>query len=128
MSRLIKISERSALSTTACLSLDIGYRDSVMDVHFDILLLNDGSGKLVAYLNQCPHTGVNLNWQPNQCFDQEQRYLACSLHGALFQPEDGFCVYGPCRGQSLVSVALVLDGDSILIDVDALPMDKLSSK
>jgi len=116
MTKLIKISEVSNLSAPQCQTLDISYQDSV----FDILLVCYGSNQLAAYLNQCPHTGVNLNWQQNDCFDFSQRYLACSLHGALFQPDDGFCIYGPCREQSLLPVALVIEGDAIFIDPELL--------
>ncbi len=116
MSRLIKISERSSLSAPQCLTLDIPIQNTVHSERLEILLVCYADNQLAAYLNRCPHTGVNLNWQPNQCFDFEQRYLACSLHGALFQPEDGFCVYGPCRGQGLQRVPLIIEGDEIFID------------
>lgn len=54
-----------------------------------------------AYINHCPHTGVNLNWQPGQFFSLDGVFLQCSLHGAFFKPENGLCVRGPCQGQSL---------------------------
>ncbi len=58
-------------------------------------------GELVCYLNACPHIGVTLNWLPDQFFDSETEFLQCAMHGALFRPEDGFCVRGPCVGRSL---------------------------
>jgi nitrite reductase/ring-hydroxylating ferredoxin subunit len=30
------------------------------------------------------------------------------MHGALFRPEDGFCVSGPCAGESLKQLKLEL--------------------
>lgn len=120
MRELIKISDVSSLTAPQCLTLDISCQNATRNDEIEILLVCYGSNQLAAYLNQCPHTGVNLNWQPNECFDLEQRYLACSLHGALFQPEDGFCVYGPCRGQSLQPVALVIEGDGIFIDPEMI--------
>jgi len=63
-------------------------------------------GRLYLYRNSCPHTGVTLNWLPDQFLTEEGDYLQCSLHGALFRIEDGFCVRGPCVGRSLQTVAL----------------------
>ncbi len=119
MSELIKIAEVNSLSAPQCRTLDIPIQNVVHNGKIDILLVCYGDNQLVAYLNQCPHTGVNLNWQQDQCFDFEQRYLACSLHGALFQPEDGVCIYGPCRGQSLQSVPLIIEAGGIFIDLEA---------
>ena len=60
-----------------------------------------------AYENSCPHTGVNLNWQKEQFFSFDGLFLQCSLHGALFEPASGVCVYGPCLGESLKSIHIV---------------------
>ena len=62
-----------------------------------------------AYENCCPHTGVNLNWQKEQFFSVDGLFLQCSMHGALFEPETGLCVRGPCQGQHLQSIDLVID-------------------
>ena len=34
-------------------------------------------------------------------FEASGLYLICSTHGALFEPINGNCVAGPCRGASL---------------------------
>lgn len=77
-------------------------------------------GKWYAYRNSCPHTGVPLNWLPNQFLDPGREYIQCGLHGALFQPENGFCIYGPCLGRSLGSLRVVQRADEIAIDCDGL--------
>jgi nitrite reductase/ring-hydroxylating ferredoxin subunit len=41
--------------------------------------------------------------------DFTQQYLLCANHGALFRVEDGFCFRGPCRGQSLKKVQLLIE-------------------
>ncbi len=78
----------------------------------EISLIVVRQGKDVhVYLNRCPHTGVNLEWQPDRFFDMEGVFLQCATHGALFRPEDGYCVRGPCAGDSLQSIpAWVSDG------------------
>lgn len=58
-------------------------------------------GGWYVYKNQCPHTGVNLNWLPDQFFDTESEFIQCSVHGALFIPDNGLCVHGPCAGEAL---------------------------
>lgn len=73
-------------------------------------------GQWFGYENHCPHTGASLNWQPNQFFDPEQEYLMCGLHGALFQPQNGFCVHGPCAGQSLSRLVILEQGKDILLN------------
>jgi nitrite reductase/ring-hydroxylating ferredoxin subunit len=58
-------------------------------------------GEVRAYANRCPHMGTELDWQPGEFFEETGLYLICSTHGALFEPNDGFCVAGPCRGAAL---------------------------
>ena len=57
-----------------------------------------------AYVDRCPHTGVGLAWVPDRYLDADGVYIQCALHGALFLPESGYCVSGPCAGASLQSV------------------------
>ncbi len=68
-----------------------------------------------AYENRCPHTGVNLNWNLHDFFDLSQEFIHCSMHGALFQPLDGKCVYGPCIHQSLRALELVIDSNQVYL-------------
>ena len=50
--------------------------------------------------------GVELDWMEGEFFDDSGLYLICSTHGATYAPESGFCVAGPCRGQSLQELAV----------------------
>ena len=68
-------------------------------------------GAVHAYRNRCPHQGVPLNWLPDQFMDPTGDFLQCGMHGALFEPRTGRCVYGPCRGRFLpVLEATVWEG------------------
>ena len=68
-------------------------------------------GLLATYRNRCPHTGAPLEWLPDQFLDIDNSFIQCAIHGALFRPEDGYCLRGPCVGQSLESLELeVIDG------------------
>ena len=66
-----------------------------------------------SYENSCPHTGVTLNWQKEQFFSLDGRFLQCSLHGALFEPTTGACIRGPCRGQSLKRINFVIENGDV---------------
>jgi nitrite reductase/ring-hydroxylating ferredoxin subunit len=59
-----------------------------------------------AYLNNCPHLGVPLNWQPDEFLSLEGTHIQCATHGALFTLEHGDCISGPCIGQSLIPLNL----------------------
>jgi nitrite reductase/ring-hydroxylating ferredoxin subunit len=63
-------------------------------------------GKPFAFVNRCPHAGTELDWQPGEFFDLSGLYLVCSTHGALFEPGNGRCVAGPCRGAALEPLAI----------------------
>lgn len=58
------------------------------------------NGQVQVYLNVCPHAGRPLNWAPGR-FLYAHGQLVCAAHGASFRPEDGYCIGGPCRGESL---------------------------
>ena len=66
-------------------------------------------GRLFAYRNSCPHTGVPLEWVPDQFLDLDGSFIECATHGALFTIEEGKCVSGPCAGDSLQPVRLDVD-------------------
>ncbi|MGA0795208.1 MAG: Rieske (2Fe-2S) protein [Quisquiliibacterium sp.] len=57
-----------------------------------------------AFLNQCMHIPVELDWQPGRFFDLDGLYLVCATNGATYAPVEGLCVAGPCHGRSLISL------------------------
>lgn len=72
-------------------------------------------GRLHIYKNRCPHTGAPLEWQPDQFLDIESHFIQCAMHGALFEIESGYCVRGPCAGNSLQSEELVMEGSAVYL-------------
>lgn len=80
----------------------------------DSLVLLRFDEQVRAYHNVCPHAGRPLNWAPGM-FLFSHGQLVCPSHGASFRPEDGYCLGGPCRGESLTAVAVkVKDGQVVL--------------
>lgn len=72
-------------------------------------------GRAYGYRNTCPHRGTTLDWMPDRFMDPEREYLQCSTHDARFRVEDGFCVAGPCRGDSLTPVPLAVEDGQVLL-------------
>ncbi|MFZ3220295.1 MAG: Rieske 2Fe-2S domain-containing protein [Rhodoferax sp.] len=54
-------------------------------------------GQVYAYLNQCGHIPMEMDYQDNQFFDHSGQWLMCATHGAIYRPETGECRGGPCR-------------------------------
>ncbi len=61
-----------------------------------------------AYVNRCPHAGHPLDLRPDHFLTTAGAAIICRSHGAEFRPEDGECTAGPCPGQRLRSVPIVL--------------------
>jgi nitrite reductase/ring-hydroxylating ferredoxin subunit len=63
-------------------------------------------GRVVAYLNRCAHVPAEMDWQPGQFLCSEQRWIICAIHGATYEPSNGQCVAGPCRGKKLMPLTV----------------------
>lgn len=63
-------------------------------------------GQVHAYLNECAHVPVELDWQPGEFFDDSKLYLICAVHGALYSPSSGHCLGGRCQGKGLKSLTV----------------------
>jgi len=70
-----------------------------------------------AWRNECRHLAVRLDRDtPGSLFDRDGALLMCQFHGALYRPDDGLCVAGPCVGSRLRELPLaVLDGEVWLL-------------
>ena len=76
------------------------------------VILARRDGHVFAYENECPHAGHPLERPDGRVLMQEGRYLVCSAHGASFTVDDGECAGGPCGGDPLTAVAVVVaDGE-----------------
>lgn len=83
----------------------------------ELLLVRRGD-EVFAYENSCPHTGVTLNWQPDEFMSFDAAYIQCAMHGALFRIHDGYCVLGPCLGQALRRVVVeVCEGEVLICSI-----------
>lgn len=65
--------------------------------------------RIWGYRNSCPHVGTPLDLAGDDFLSLDGSHFLCHTHGATFRIEDGFCIAGPCKGESLKPVALRFD-------------------
>ena len=46
-------------------------------------------GQAHAYVNRCTHIPMEMDYQPDQFFDDTGRWLLCATHGAAYSPDTG---------------------------------------
>jgi nitrite reductase/ring-hydroxylating ferredoxin subunit len=84
---------------------------------FRVVLFRVGDA-VRAYVNECPHFQIPFNFQPDVfcVYDIDgRRDLMCAHHTAMFHLDDGACYDGPCAGDHLCRVEVVVAGDEIRI-------------
>ncbi|MGQ0443479.1 MAG: Rieske (2Fe-2S) protein [Methylophilaceae bacterium] len=77
-------------------------------------------GKAYAYVNQCAHVPVELDWNEGQFFTVSKDYLICATHGAHYEPDTGECAYGPCKGKRLQALPVTELNQHIIIHTEHL--------
>jgi nitrite reductase/ring-hydroxylating ferredoxin subunit len=76
-------------------------------------LLIESPTAVRVYRNRCPHWSVPLDSNSSHIEDGDA--LACSIHGARFDPLSGACTDGPCEGSSLIELPSELDGEFVVV-------------
>jgi nitrite reductase/ring-hydroxylating ferredoxin subunit len=77
-------------------------------------------GRVHAYVNQCAHVSVELDWNEGDFFNITKDYLICATHGAHYQPDNGYCVMGPCKGQRLKAIDVFERNQQVMINLDSI--------
>jgi nitrite reductase/ring-hydroxylating ferredoxin subunit len=78
------------------------------------------NGQYYAYLNLCRHWTVGLDFDDNDFFSEDSRWLICKNHGAVYHPVTGQCESGPCGGAALYKVPLVEKKGFIYADLEKI--------
>jgi nitrite reductase/ring-hydroxylating ferredoxin subunit len=82
------------------------------------ILISRKANQFFGFENACPHQGSRL--------DEEGNFITCGKHHAQFDLDTGHCFIGPCQGQRLTPIALVIDdGDVCLTGVRLAEEDGL---
>lgn len=91
-----------------------GFSLSTENGVLEMFLVRDGD-QVFGYRNSCPHTGATLQWMADKFLDLEESYIQCSIHGAIFNIDDGLCVGGPCGGQSLEKLDIAIRDEVVYL-------------
>ncbi|MFS8038162.1 Rieske (2Fe-2S) protein [Xanthobacter sp. AM11] len=90
------------------------------------ILITRKGNSYFGFENACPHQGRRLDMVPGEFMDREGNFLNCGHHQSRFDLDTGHCFIGPCQGQALTPIPLVVDdGDVCLIDVQLAEEDGL---
>jgi len=68
-----------------------------------------------AYANTCPHQNRMLQWGQNQFLTKDKAKVMCAAHGATFEIETGLCDAGPCTGDRLTQLPIIIDNNVVLV-------------
>lgn len=72
---------------------------------------------ITAYQNSCPHNHGPLNWLEDVFLSDDNEYIQCVNHGALFEIDTGQCIYGPCAGQALTRIDIEIEDNMIYANI-----------
>ena len=86
---------------------------------YKLFIVRQGN-RVFAYRNNCPHRNVPLEWIPDQFLDSSGLLIQCASHGALFLPESGECVAGPCSGARLHPIRCSIEDAAVWLELDSL--------
>ena len=75
--------------------------------------------EVFAYVNVCPHRQMPLNWKPDVFLAYDKSRILCIMHAATFDIREGHCLTGPCPGQSLESVPIVIEDGIVSLGPNA---------
>ena len=74
-----------------------------------------------AYRNFCAHAGHPLNWKPHAFLTRDGAHIICASHGALYEPDTGLCVAGPCPGKTLRALPVEIRDGEVWVGVPVPP-------
>jgi nitrite reductase/ring-hydroxylating ferredoxin subunit len=80
----------------------------------EVIVVREGD-TVYGYVNECRHMAVPLNLLDDVGVETAKHHMLCDHHYATFRFSDGYCVAGPCEGESLASVPLAQRDGRIVI-------------
>lgn len=73
----------------------------------EALVLVGSDGEPRAYLNRCRHLPIPIDGGSRRFLTEDGEHLLCGTHGALYRPDDGVCVAGPCLHLALEALPIL---------------------
>ncbi|MDC0074323.1 Rieske 2Fe-2S domain-containing protein [Alphaproteobacteria bacterium] len=83
---------------------------------FEIFIVCSNESKFYAYLNNCPHQHIPLDFKPGVFLNRDKSAIQCSTHGAQFNINNGLCFKGPCSGKYLISIPISIKKNMIYFE------------
>jgi nitrite reductase/ring-hydroxylating ferredoxin subunit len=83
---------------------------------YGLVAIRQGNN-IYVYENSCPHIGTPLDWTPDRFLSVDGQFIICATHGAEFTISSGTCISGPCKGDRLISVNVVIRNGVIHVPV-----------
>ncbi len=79
----------------------------------EIFVVRQGDGA-VAYVNECPHQQLPLNWKDDSFLTLDKSRILCVMHGATFDIASGKVISGPMPANcTLLQVPIIVDNGEI---------------
>ena len=88
------------------------FRDG--DVLFAGFVVRKGQA-VHGYVDSCPHAGWPLAAWEDRYLTRDGGFILCGGHGALFRPDTGVCVAGPCSGEALTPWPVEVRGGEVVV-------------
>jgi nitrite reductase/ring-hydroxylating ferredoxin subunit len=91
---------------------DPGARNFVLEIggrRFHGFVVRHGKA-VTGFVDACPHMGLPLAKRLDDYLTEDGALIECDWHGALFRPDDGVCVGGPCIGAALKPWPVTVSG------------------
>jgi len=84
------------------------------------IMVSRKGNNFYGYVNDCPHQGGRLDVNPGEFLDEDGNFIECGRHKAMFDIDTGACFIGPCKGERLEPLKLVVDDGDLCITGVAL--------
>lgn len=78
-------------------------------------LVGRANGRWRAFANVCRHQAVALDFSSGTPMADDGHHLLCHQHGAVYRPTDGYCICGPCAGESLAPLEIEEEGEALIL-------------
>ena len=78
----------------------------------EVIVVREGD-RVYGYINECAHMAVPLNLLDDFGVATNAHRMLCDHHYATFS--DGYCLEGPCQGESLTAVPLAVRAGRVVI-------------
>jgi nitrite reductase/ring-hydroxylating ferredoxin subunit len=87
----------------------------------DTLFIVRQGGEIYGWHDKCPHEGdTPLPWRRHGYLNKKQSRIVCFAHGAQFEITSGKCILGPCLGQQLEPLRVVVGRRGEVVVVECL--------